>query len=263
MGNLHIEVALAGDVLEGAAVDDAGVCSAGAGKCSTGDLRARYGVVRDGPRCPRVLEHGPHRRDVLRHVVLELPLREAQKGLHPPAGVVVVDVDREEVAYLGLIYVAGAGVGRRLPAQLLHTPRARPIVAVYEIVGEGVGFLAEEVNVVTHPGEGPAKVLNVDVAPRAGEHVAVRHEEPRGFQPSFPHIPVKGSYTQTGYDITHAAHAAGQVSLLADCLVPKISKALCGGSSEESGAPYEPQNGAGEPGKRSTPGRAAACFLGY
>jgi hypothetical protein len=47
---------------------------------------------------------------------------------------------------------------------------------------------------------------------------------------------------------------------LANCLVPKTDKALRGGSSEESGTPYEPQNGAGEPRKRSTPGRAAAGF---
>jgi hypothetical protein len=53
-------------------------------------------------------------------------------------------------------------------------------VGVYEVVGEGVRFLAEEVHVVAHLDQRPAEVLNVDVAPRAGEHVAVSHEKPHG-----------------------------------------------------------------------------------
>jgi hypothetical protein len=50
-------------------------------------------------------------------------------------------------------------------------------VLVHKLVIERMLFLAEEVDVVPLSHEGAAEVLDVDVAPRPGEHVSVRHEE--------------------------------------------------------------------------------------
>ena len=48
---------------------------------------------------------------------------------------------------------------------------------IHEVVGQRFRLLAEEVNVVALAHQAAAQVLDVDVAPGTGEHVAVGHDQ--------------------------------------------------------------------------------------
>lgn len=56
-------------------------------------------------------------------------------------------------------------------------PFVRRAVLAHEVVVQGSGFLAEQVYLVAGAHQGAAKVLHVDVAPGAGEHVTVGDEQ--------------------------------------------------------------------------------------
>jgi hypothetical protein len=132
-------------------------------------------VVGDDRLGVRRPEHGPHGLHVAPHVVLQLPVREVEERFYPPAGVVVVDVDRQQAVDARVVHHAPRGVRRLLFAQLLDLCAVHRGVLVHELVVERVLFLAEEVHLVAPTHEGAAEVLYVDIAPRPGEHVPVCH----------------------------------------------------------------------------------------
>ena len=149
------------------------------------DQGARHGMVGDHCLSARHSEHGLQGFDVAPEVVVKFLLRQVQEGLHAPSRVVVVDVDRQEVPDLGPVERAVPGVGRLLLAQILYAPRIRRRALVDEIVGEWVRLLAEQMQVVPLAHECATQALDVDVTPRAGEHVPVGHDDLHG-APSGP-----------------------------------------------------------------------------
>src|SRR5829696_5670243 len=137
-------------------------------------------MMRDYRLGPDRFEHRPNRGGVLPEVVLELLVREIQEGLDPPAGIVVVDVDREEPAYLRPVDNAAPWVGGFLLALLANVVPVHHYELVHEVVGEGLRLLTEEIDLVAFADECAAEILNVDVAACVRKHVPVRHDQPHG-----------------------------------------------------------------------------------
>ena len=147
--------------------------------------RSWHGVVGDHALRFGCRENAPYGPDVAPEVVVQFVLCQIEEGLDAPSRVIVVDVDGKEVADLGHVDDAAARERRLLFALVVDPFRVHRRVPVHEVERERVGLLADQVQLVALADQGPAQALDVDVAPRAREHVPVRHDQPHGF-PSTP-----------------------------------------------------------------------------
>src|ERR687897_398477 len=171
-------------------------------------------MMRDYRLGPDRFEHRPNRSSVLPEVILELLVREIQEGLDPPAGIVVVDVDREEPAYLRPVEDAAPRVWGLLFAQLVDSVPVHHPELVHEVVGERLRLLTQEVHFVAVAHEGAAEVLDVDVAAGVREHVPVRHNQLHVTAPDSHTSPDLGRHSRTagqgtdnGYELAPSARA--------------------------------------------------------
>ena len=78
----------------------------------------------------------------------------------------------------GTVERAAARIGCLLLAQIVNPFLRPPSRLADEIVGERVGLLADQMHVVPLADQSATQALDVDVTPRAREHVPVGHDDP-------------------------------------------------------------------------------------